>query len=212
MKGTLNTEAILRKLALVISTVLHPVFIPFYTVLIYFQITNYYFFDYEKLIRLFFIMAILIPLLIYYVLYKFQIVKSFYLTSRQGRFYAVFFMFLVYISMSNLMNNMAVLHDFHVYFQGVYLSLLIALLFLFFSHFRISLHTLALSGTFVFFVLWAITYRTNILYLFVLLILAMLMVVISRLFLRAHSITEIFLGILAGVAGMLSAYAISLYF
>jgi len=186
--------------AWVLSSVFHPVFIPFYTVLIFFTVSHYFFYDTAKIIRLIFLSAVMVPLLIQLLLYRLNVLRSFFLIRIKARFGFTLLMAFIYYLLYNTLQPVAVLEYVAVFFRGIIFSLLFSAVF---NLFRIkpSLHTMALAGSLFFLLYWSYDFRTNILDIVSVGIAVTTLVAAARLKLRAHSLFELFVGLLIGISG-----------
>ena len=184
-----------------ISLLAHPIFIPFYAVLLYFYLSPYYYYDFAKILKLIFIQAILVPFILLYLLFHLKILRSFFLSSVRARLYFSFFMAIIYFTLHRSVAGIASLDELSVFFLGIAVSLLIAGLFNLTGR-RISLHLLAMGGTLIFFGYWSWIHRHNILDILSIMVGLTGLLAVARYALRAHTLTELALGWLSGMAGM----------
>ncbi len=189
---------IIDRFAWGISIILHPVFLPFYAVLVYFSISEYFYYDLYKLLRLIFIPAVLVPLLMQYLLWRLKILRSFFLENPGARKYFSAFMGGVYLFLYQFLSPISVLHELSLFFLGTAIALWVSVALNFFR-LKISLHAMAFGGIFVFFLIWSARHRQNILDLLAILILLAAVTMAARLRLKAHSPAEIFIGLLTGI-------------
>ncbi|NPA42826.1 MAG: hypothetical protein GXO27_02200 [Chlorobi bacterium] len=189
-------------LAWLISIVFHPVFIPFYMLLVYFEISRYFFYDVRHILRLLFVSAVVVPVLLLLLLYKLRILRSVFLERLRARAGFTLFMAAVYYMLYRALDPIAAMHDLADYFKGIALSLVLSALF-YAGGKKISLHALALGGSWMFLIRWSHTYRTEILDILAAVTLVTAVVLASRLQLRAHSLGELFWGLAVGMAGQL---------
>jgi len=191
--------------AWLISSVFHPVFIPFYTVLLYFYLSSYFFYNFPRLLKIIFLPAVVVPLLLQFLLWRMHILKSFFLITSQARLYFTLLMAFIYLLLFRLIQPLPVLKELSVFFLGVSISLFLAA---FFNLFRLrpSLHALAFAGGFLFLLLHSYRHRENILDILALWIFTATLTIAARFKLNAHTPAEIFLGLLSGFAGIGLAY------
>jgi len=194
-----------RRAAWLISIVFHPVFVPFYTLLVYFEISPYFFYDTRRILRLLFLSAVLVPLMLLFLLYRLKILCSFFLERLSARAGFSVLMALIYGMLYHVLSPLHPMQDIALYFKGIMISLLLSSVFFLF-HRKISLHALAAGGTWMFFLIWSYLNHTNILSLIVTLIFLTVLVLVARLELRAHTIEELAWGLVAGMAGQWVAF------
>lgn len=207
-----SKDLFIRYVAFFISLLFHPVFIPFYASIVYFLYSGNVFFDFEKIIRLIFIITILIPLLVYYILYIYGWISSFSLQTLNGRLIFLFFLTILYGVLALILGKNPYLYDLQIFFLGITVSLIWAQFFIIKEKIKISLHMMALGGAFIFFLMTSMEQKINMLPVFALIFILHFLVMASRLYLKAHDMREIFWGWMAGMGGMLSAYIISVSF
>ncbi len=193
--------------AWMISYILHPVFIPFYVLLIFFLISHFFFYDIEKIIKLIFLSAVIVPLLIQYLLYRLKILRSFFLVQWKARIGFTLLMAFIYYLLFTTLHPVSVLNHISLFFRGITVSLLISAGFNMFKK-RISLHALALGGALFFLLKWSHDYKTNILDIISAAITLTTLTLAARIKLNAHNITEIAIGLLTGIAGQTVSFFI----
>ncbi len=186
----------------ILSVLFHPVFIPFYTVWLYFSVSSFYFFDYFKLLRLFFISAILVPLLLQMILYYLKILHSFFLNDLRARIYFGLFMAMIYFVLWRSIFHIETLREPARYFLGIAMGLALTVAVNLIRRCKPSLHLLAMGGTLVFLMHWSVVYRENMLDWISVLVLLTGLLAFSRYYLRAHTLGELLAGWLLGMLGM----------
>ncbi len=193
---------ILEWLTWIVSVLFHPVFIPFYTVWLYFSVSSFYFFDHLKLLRLIFLSAILVPLLLQMILYNLKILRSFFLNDLRARIYFTLLMAMVYFFLWRAMHHNPGLQEPPRYFLGISIGLVLTAAVNLMTRRKPSLHLLATGGTLVFLMHWSVVHRENILPWIAAWVLLTGVLAFSRYFLRAHSLGELLAGWLLGITGM----------
>ncbi len=194
--------------AWLISVIFHPVFIPFYVLLVFLSISHYFFYDINKITRLIFLSTVVVPLLIQFLLYRLKILHSFFLVRLKARIGFTLLMAVIYYLLYRILDPIAVLEYFALFFRGIALSLLLAVLFNL-SKKRISLHGLAMGGALYFLLHWSYTHRTNILDIISISIGITSLVLAARLKLKAHTLDEIAIGLFIGIAGQALSFWLS---
>ena len=184
-----------------ISFVFHPIFMPLYTVVLYFYITPRYFLpqNIHSLYSYLAIMSIAIPLLFLLVFRFFKIVKSYKLTTPHERLFFSVIMASVYFT---TFYKLMAYHDYlelFPFFFGIFLSLA---MFSVFNYQKIkpSIHAMSFSGTLTFLIIWSYYSQVNILIFIASIILLGAIVVAARLYTEAHNTREILIGIITGIA------------
>ncbi|NPA45919.1 MAG: hypothetical protein GXO24_01755 [Chlorobi bacterium] len=200
----MNRNAIAQWLAWGISLIFHPIFVPFYAVLLFFYISPYYFYDFGKILRLIFIQAILIPIMVVYLLYQLKILQSFFLRTVKARMYLSLFLAVIYFVLYRSVSGVASLDEIGVLFLGIAYALLISALANAFG-IKISLHLVALGGWTAFLLQWSWVHRFPLLDILAPVVLLTGLVAAARYYLKAHGLGELLLGWLTGMVGILLA-------
>lgn len=183
-----------------ISYLFHPLFIPIGGTLMYFIITP----KYTPLemqsgnILPIFILTVIIPIICYFILRNLGMVTSVFMPSIQERKYTL------YISISLLLmivykvipNNYS--SELFYFFFGLITAALSCLLLLFFK-FKSSVHLMGMGSLLMYLISLSIHFEINVIIAISTLTLATGLVATSRLFLRAHSRAELFIGFLIGI-------------
>jgi len=190
--------------AWLISLVFHPIFIPFYTLLLYFEISRYFFYDTVRILRLLFMSAVVVPLLLLILLNRFKVLQSALPHDCRTRAFFSILLAVIYALLARTLQPLTGLRQLAVYFAGISISLLMAAVLYGFRK-KISLHALAVGGTLFFFLRWSYAYSVNILHIIVLVIALGTLVLISRLILNAHTPVQLAWGFFVGMAGQLAA-------
>lgn len=188
-------NAILRS----ISFIFHPLFMPFFGVAFYFSKTPRYIPDSyikAKLTALI-ILTIILPLLLFYLLKTLGKVKSIYLSNVNERIIPLILnsIILVFIVLRVLPSNEFL--ELYFFFIGILLSTLSCLI-LALLKFKASIHMMAISGIFMFFIALSIHFSKNINGTLALFAIICGAVATSRLHLKAHSNIELIIGFCLG--------------
>ncbi|MEM9143760.1 MAG: hypothetical protein AAGA86_12285 [Bacteroidota bacterium] len=183
-----------------VSYIFHPLFMPMAGTLAYFIITP----KYSPLelqsgnVLPIFILTVIIPIVAYLILRNVGAVKSMFMPTLHERKYPL----LIHIALL-LMIVVEVVPDnyileIHYYFLGLTIAAGAAL-FLLFLKVKASLHLMAMGGLFMYLTALSIHFEINITIALSILILLTGLVATSRLYLRAHSKAELFIGFCIGV-------------
>ena len=192
-------------IALFISSVLHPLFIPLLAVLLYFHLTPRYFLPQNIRFPVIYlsIVSVLIPLLFFAVMYYSKAFSK-PLDSPRQRFFLSAIMTVVYLIIFLKIIQYHQYLELYPFFFGILLAIAFMSLYNYFGQ-KPSIHAMAMGGVTGFFMIWSYYSHLNILPYLSLLILVTAVVIASRLYLGAHNFKEIlkglFIGILTQVAG-----------
>jgi hypothetical protein len=207
MKNILQKRSFSAWIAEVISLLLHPVFIPLYTVVLYFYLSPRYFLP-QNIYSLFsylLIVSIIIPLLFLLMLRLIRIVESIKLkTARERLFFSVIMTSVYFIIFNKLIDY----HDYielYSFFFGIFLSLAMLAVFNY-QKIKPSIHAVAVSGMLTFFIMWSYYSRVNILNVLSAFIMLGAFAIAARLYLQAHSFREIVMGLMIGVLMQVIAF------
>lgn len=199
-----------EKIAMAISVLFHPVFIPVYGLLILFSaptLLSYIPFHMKRVIFMLVIANnVILPLSVTIILYSRGVIKTIYAKERNERIILLTFSLLLYAVTALLLVKLPVPNLFKAYFVSIAVVTLIALVVT--TFYKISLHSMGLGGlialaaTMIFiFDKGSIGYITS-------LVLGAGAVLSSRIYLDEHSPSEVWLGLMTGAGAM----GLSLYF
>lgn len=203
-------------LARIFSTIFHPIFMPLFTIL---TILYAFPFRYEYVpdkiwnITIFVLlgMTTAMPAIIILIMKKLEIVSDYDISQQKQRIlpYLIFFFFYLLtflqfrpkeISSNDFMEDALLA----AIFLGATLSLAIA--FFLNNFLKVSVHTMAVSNLFTFICLISRNTQKS---LFLLLIMSLLIVGLvgsSRIYLRAHTKKEVYVGFICGIVGQIVAF------
>ncbi|MFD1616047.1 hypothetical protein [Gelatiniphilus marinus] len=183
-----------------ISFIFHPLIMPLLGVVFYFA-KSPRFIPIEiiraKLISLF-ILTIALPILLYYLLKTLGKVKSIYLESTKERIFPLILNVLVILLVLQRIVKPSQFIELYYFFVGILISTL-ACLFLAFFKFKTSIHMIAISGVFMFFIALSIHFNININGTLALMSIITGAVATSRLHLNAHTYKELIIGCFIGL-------------
>ncbi len=200
-------------LAYLISFLFHPLFVPFYTVVLYFYISPRFFIikNIRFLEAYLLIVSIIIPLLFFITLKYSGLFKSILIESPRERLFFSWIMLVVYLIILNKIVKYYIFIELAPFFLGISLALIwISLCNYYYK--KPSLHALALGGMLTFLMIWSYYSEIFLLPVLSLLIIIASVVLAARIYLEAHSVKEIFLGFLIGVTTQLLAFGIAYFF
>ncbi|MBZ9652488.1 hypothetical protein [Psychroflexus montanilacus] len=143
------------------------------------------------------ILTIFLPIVFLFIAKNLKLIKDYNLSDvKERRFFLMFFILLVLI----LLNNILDVYNYRTlfyFFSGILFSGVVSLLFSMFRM-KISLHALGISGLLCFIVGLSLSFQEPLVFSITLFALFLGLVSSSRLFQRAHTLPEVFLGIVAG--------------
>lgn len=182
------------------SYICHPLFMPLACVLFYFYKSPRYIpYDIVKFKTLsLFILTILLPILISYVLKMMGKIDSIHLKTTKERILPLLIYAAIIVLVIKRVIPVQEFTELYYFFLGVLFSTLSCALLLFFK-FKTSLHMMAISGLFMFFISLSIHYHINALGSIAIISLLMGAVASSRLAFKAHTSQELLIGICLGI-------------
>ncbi|MET6989091.1 hypothetical protein [Sediminicola arcticus] len=187
-----------------ISYLFHPLFIPIGGTLIYFIITPKYTpieMQSGNILPIF-ILTVIIPIICYFILRNLGMVSSIFMPSVQERKYTLYisislFLMIVYKVIPNNYST-----ELFYYFFGLITASLSCLLLLFFK-FTSSIHLMGMGSLLMYLISLSIHFEINVVIAISVMTLATGLVASSRLYLRAHSKTELLIGFIIGMVSQL---------
>lgn len=190
----------LKKILPVFSYVFHPLFVSLYAGIFFFFVTKGFYYPHEIYLTLIqiAILTVFLPLSMYYLLKSLGLIKTGIMLNetRERRlplaFQAMFFLVLTQHSFSTI-----VVPELYFFYTGALISTFLALVLSVF-HFKASIHMIAITGLTFFITGMSIHYGIQFLFLIAFSIIMIGCVASSRLYMNAHSVKEIFIGIFLG--------------
>lgn len=187
-----------------ISYFLHPLFIPIGGTVAYFIITPKYIpleIQSANILPIF-ILTVIIPIVTFLILKNLGLVNSIFLETITERKYPLY----VHISILLLILYQVIPNNYvselYFYFTGL-LGAAMACLFLLFFKFKVSLHMVGISGLLMFLINLSIHFEINLILAISILILLTGSAATARLYLKAHTKTELIVGLFIGLLSQL---------
>lgn len=183
-----------------ISYIFHPLLMPLFGVVFYFQITRRDYQDeviWAKLVALF-ILTVLLPIVLYFLLKTLGKVQSVHLKTPAERIIPLALNCVVTLIVIKRIIPPTQVLELYYFFIGILISSLSCLILALFK-FKASIHMIAVSGVFMFFIALSIHFSININGSIALMCLALGAVATSRLHLRAHTPKELIIGAVVGL-------------
>lgn len=194
------------------SYLFHPIIIPIITIMMYFLNTHQFYQPIEILITFgqVAITTFFLPITIYYLLKSMRLLRSSIMVNQLSERllpFSINIILLILLKDYVLLENN--IYEYKIYLWGCIYTYIILLLSLLYNK-KYSVHTALLSGSLVFYTLLSLhLFLPNIIGIIVLL-LALGFTASSRLYLKAHSSTEIIMGFLIGVIPQLFFWKLTL--
>ncbi len=183
-----------------ISFIFHPLLMPLSGVIFYFFKTPRYI-PFEiikaKLVSLF-ILTIVLPILLYFLLKTLGKAKSMYLKTTKERIIPLMINCIIILIVIQRILTPNQIVELYFFFVGILCSSL-ACLILTYMKFKVSIHMIAISGVFMFFIGLSIHFNINLNNILAIMSIAMGAVASSRLHVKAHTSKELIIGILVGL-------------
>lgn len=182
-----------------ISFFFHPLIIPLLGVVFYFTKSPKYIslqIIQAKLISLF-ILTIVLPILLYFLLKTLGKAKSIYLETTKERIFPLIVNCIVVLLVLNRILTANQIIELYYFFVGILISTL-ACLFLVFMRFKASIHMTSIAGLFMFFIALSIHFSININGTLAVMFILTGAIATSRLHLKAHTETELIIGFFIG--------------
>lgn len=187
-----------------ISYIFHPLLMPLFGVLFYFLKSPRFIppeVKHAKLISIT-ILTVILPILLYFLLKTLGKVKSIYLKSTKERIIPLVLNCIVIIIVLQRIVTPNQIIELYYFFVGILISTM-ACLILAIAKFKASIHMIAISGVFMFFITLSIHFSININNTLALMAIAMGAVATSRLHLKAHTYKELIMGVFIGMTPQL---------
>lgn len=194
----------MKKILILFSYVFHPIFIALFATLSFFLFTKGYFLMQEVYLFLIqiVIITILIPISLFYLLVTLGKIDSIMVPELSQRKFPLFiqiFLLGILIQKSITIDRV---YELFFFFVGAIISTFLTLLLLFLKK-KASLHMLGISSLTTFVIGLSLYNEVDLLYIISFLVLCNGFVASSRLVMRAHTMKEILLGLVCGVAPQL---------
>lgn len=183
-----------------ISFVFHPLIMPLLGVLFYFSKSPRFIpkeIIQAKIISIF-ILTIILPVLIFFLLKTLGKVNSIYLKTSNERIYPLILNGAVILIVLQRIITPSQIIELYYFFVGILISTMACLMLAIFK-FKASIHMLSVAGLFMFFINLSIHFSINIIGTLALISIITGAVATSRLHLKAHTYIELILGALIGL-------------
>lgn len=187
----------------IVSYVFHPLFVPIGGTALYFLIAPYSTLETQSgNVLPIFILTVIIPIIFFLILKNLGVISSIFLPTLKERKYPLYIscILLLMILYKVIPNNYV--PELFFFFTGLVTAVGAAILLLLLK-FKTSIHLMGMGSILMFMIGLSIHFETNITLAISIFTLLTGMVASSRLYLRAHSKTELFMGFIVGVGSQL---------
>lgn len=187
-----------------ISYIFHPLIMPLLGVVFYFSKSPRYIpveIIQAKVVSLF-ILTVILPVLIYLLLKTVGVVNTINLKTTKERIYPLILNGIIILIVLQRILTPSQSAELYFFFVGILISNMTCLL-LAIMKFKASIHMIAISGVFMFFIALSIHFSININGTLALIAIIMGAIATSRLHVKAHSYIELIIGIFIGVVPQL---------
>lgn len=183
-----------------ISYIFHPLLMPLLGVVFYFYKSPRFIPEEimkAKLVSLF-ILTVILPILLYFLLKTLGKVKSIYLETTNERIIPLVLNCFVIIIVLQRIITLSQIIELYFFFVGILISTMTCLMLALFK-FKASIHMISVSGLFMFLAILSIHFSININGTLALMAIIMGAVATSRLHLNAHTYKELIMGLFLGM-------------
>jgi len=147
---------------------------------------------------LIFLLTIVLPILLFYTLKKSKIIDSIHLKTTRERIVPLILNTIIVILIIQFIIPIISYIELYYFFTGILLST-IACLFLAFLKFKASIHMIAISGLLMYLIATGVHFNIDITIIVALLIVITGAVATSRLYMKAHTFSELIVGFFIGL-------------
>lgn len=183
----------------VISYLFHPIFIPVMATVGYFIVTpRLYEFNFKVDVAITIsIFTVFIPILTFILLRRLRLIDTIFVKDvKQRKVPLYLYVLLLFLIITKVISK-SIFAELFDFFLATFISTIICLLFAL-LRVKASMHMMGISGLVLFFIVLSISYQLNITFALSLLILLTGIVASSRLYLKAHTFTELIIGFFIG--------------
>lgn len=190
-----------------ISFIFHPILMPLLGVVFYFSKTPRFIPQEIVQAKIFsiLILTIILPILTYYLLKTIGRVRSIYMHSAKERIVPLIFNCLIALLIVFKVFPAAEVVELYYFFIGIFISSFCCLILALFDY-KASIHMIAVSGVYMFFIALSMHFSININGTLALMAILTGAMATSRLQLKAHNYLELLIGVFIGVIPQLTLF------
>lgn len=190
-----------------ISYFFHPINFSIIGAVIYFLFVPKYIFKQQEYVFLtvIFIGTYIFPLMLLFLMQRFKLINNYHLTTIEERKFPTLLFISISLFIGQWLYKTSVVNILALYYVGFGICLIITY-FLLYTKKKISLHAAAIGGLIGFLLFFSYHYKINLILLLIPFFILSGIIATARLQLKAHSMTEIFIGFLLGISTQLVTY------
>ncbi len=190
-----------------VSYIFHPLFIPMGGTMCYFSVT-------PRLASLelqsgnvlpIFILTIIIPIILFLILKNLGLISSIFAPKLVERKYPLYFSMVIYLMILYKVIPLNYINELYYFFVGLLIASFATLLLLY-ARIKTSIHLVGMASILMYLIGLSIHFEVNITFAIALFTLMTGLVTTSRLFMKAHTKIELFLGFLIGFCSQLFVF------
>ena len=190
-----------------VSYIFHPLFIPMGGTMCYFSVT-------PRLASLelqsgnvlpIFILTIIIPIILFLILKNLGLISSIFAPKLVERKYPLYFSMVIYLMILFKVIPLNYINELYYFFVGLLIASFATLLLLY-ARIKTSIHLVGMASILMYLIGLSIHFEVNITFAIALFTLMTGLVTTSRLFMKAHTKIELFLGFLIGFCSQLFVF------
>lgn len=191
------------------SNILHPIVMPTIGILLYFIFSDIRLSQQQRLtlLGIVFVATYVIPILLLIFLKRIGSIKNYNVSTIEERKIPMVFMIVLFFFLGRILNETHITREISTLFFGTSVALSIAYL-IFITKIKTSLHLVSMGSCVGFFLIFQLNHIANILMLIVVLIILSGLLASSRLYLKAHTPKEVYLGFFIGIITQFIAFNI----
>ena len=188
----------------ILSSLLHPILFPLVGSVFYlFVVPRYISTRYKILVlAVIFIGTYLLPILLLFLLKTLKIIQSYHLSSIEERKFPLLALCFLGILIGRMLFKITVVSDLAIFVIAGSFALILVYGFLWLRT-KVSIHTLGIGGLIGFIMKLSMLYHLNFLVVIAFLFVLFGIIANARLKLRAHTLTEVLLGVIIGIGTQL---------
>ncbi|MER3375236.1 MAG: hypothetical protein RIM83_11420 [Allomuricauda sp.] len=187
----------------IVSYLFHPLFIPIGGTILYFIVAPYSTLEMQSgNILPIFILTVIIPIIFFLILKNLGVIHSIFLPTLEERKYPLYISCILFLMILYKVIPNNYVNELFYFFTGLLTATATALILLFLK-FKTSMHLLGMGSILMFMIGLSIHFEVNITLAISIFTLFTGLVTTSRLYLKAHSKSELFIGFLIGCCSQL---------
>ena len=188
----------------IISSLLHPILFPLMGSIFYLLTIPRYISDKYKLLILsiIFLGTYLLPIILLWLLKRLKMIDSFHLSTIEERKFPMLLLTFLGILIGRMLFKIAIVNDLAIFIIAGSFALLLVYGFLW-LRMKVSIHTLGVGGLIGFLIKLSMEYHQNLLLILAFLFVLFGIIANARIKLKAHTFSEVIVGLIIGVATQL---------